>query len=242
MRVKLSRGHRADSASSEVQPVKESIAAPVDTQTTHPPTDAAGDTTPDVAESKKSDTDAAHSEDDATKDREDAAPATTTPKRRMNWTRALVFGVLPAMAMLLALAAGFLKYQDFSARESEVARVQSVQTAKDSTIAMLSYRPDTVDRDLSAARDRLTGSFRDSYTQLTKDVVIPGAKQKQISAVASVPAAASVSANPNHAVALVFVNQTVIIGQQAPSDTASSVRVTMDKVGGRWLIAGFDPV
>ena len=43
-------------------------------------------------------------------------------------------------------------------------------------------------------------------------MVIPGAKEKQISAVATVPAAASVSAEPNHAVVLVFVNQTVVVG------------------------------
>ena len=70
----------------------------------------------------------------------------------------------------------------------------SLQAAKDSTIAMLSYKPDTVEQQLGAARDLLTGDFRDSYTSLTHDVVIPGAKEKQISAVATVPAAASVSA------------------------------------------------
>ena len=41
---------------------------------------------------------------------------------------------------------------------------------------------------------------------------------------------------------LVFVNQTVIVGQDAPTDTASSVRVTLDKVGDSWLISKFDPV
>jgi Mce-associated membrane protein len=117
-----------------------------------------------------------------------------------------------------------------------------MQAAKDSTIALLSYKPETVEQQLGAARDLLTGDFRDSYTSLTHDVVIPGAKQKQISAVATVPAVASVSANPNRAVVLVFVNQTVIVGQDAPTDTASSVRVTLDKVGDRWLISKFDPV
>jgi Mce-associated membrane protein len=57
-----------------------------------------------------------------------------------------------------------------------------------------------------------------------------------------VPAAASVSANPSHAVVLLFVNQTVTVGNSAPADTASSVRVTVDKVDGRWLISKFDPV
>jgi Mce-associated membrane protein len=164
------------------------------------------------------------------------------PKRRIQWARVFAFGVLPAVALLLALGAGYLKWMDNSVRDNMVARDESIKAAKDSTIALLSYKPETVEQQLGAARDLLSGDFRDSYTSLTNDVVIPGAKQKQISAVATVPAAASVSANPRHAVVLVFVNQTVVVGQTAPTDTASSVRVTLDKVGDRWLISKFDPV
>jgi Mce-associated membrane protein len=162
--------------------------------------------------------------------------------RHIRWPQAIVFVVLPALALLLASAAGFLKWQDGSAHEAGVARAESVRAATDSTIALLSYKPDTVEKDLDAARGRLTGSFLNAYTSLTHDVVIPGAKQKQISAIATVPAAASTSATENHAVVLLFVNQSVIIGQDAPTSTASSVRVTLDKVGGRWLISQFDPV
>lgn len=166
----------------------------------------------------------------------------TGSARRVRWSRAIVYVVLPALALLLASAAGFLKWQDGSARDAATARTESVRAATDSTIALLSYKPDTVEKDLDAARGRLTGTFLNAYTSLTHDVVIPGAKQKQISAVATVPAAASTSATGNHAVVLLFVNQTVIIGQDAPTNTASSVRVTLDKVGGRWLISQFDPV
>ena len=120
--------------------------------------------------------------------------------------------------------------------------MESVQAAIDSTVALLSYRPDTVEKDLDAAKGRLTGTFLNAYTSLTHDVVIPGAKQKQISAVATVPAAASSSATPTHAVVLLFVDQTVTVGKDAPTNTASSVRVTLDKVDGRWLISQFDPV
>lgn len=154
----------------------------------------------------------------------------------------VAFGVLPGLALVLALAAGFLKWQDASVRDAGVARIESVQAAKDSTVAMLSYRPDTAEKDLGAARDRLTGTFKDSYTSLIHDVVIPGAKQRQISAVATVPAAASVSADPDRAVVLVFVNQTAIVGTDAPTDTASTVRVTLDKVDGHWLVSQFDPI
>jgi Mce-associated membrane protein len=166
----------------------------------------------------------------------------TGPARHIRWSRAIVFFVLPALALLLASAAGYLKWQDGSAREASVARTESVRAATDSTVALLSYKPETVEKDLNAAQSRLTGSFLNAYKSLTHDVVIPGAKQKQISAIATVPAAASTSATENHAVVLLFVNQSVIIGQDAPTSTASSVRVTLDKVGGRWLISQFDPV
>ena len=163
-------------------------------------------------------------------------------KAGISWSRVLAYGVLPTLALILALGAGFLKWQDSSVREANEARIESVAAAKDSTIRLLSYKPDTVEKDLTSARDLLTGDFRDSYTQLTNDVVIPGSKEKQISAVASVPAVASVSADPKHAVVLVFVNQSVIVGADAPTSTASSVQVTLDKVGDRWLISKFDPV
>ena len=162
--------------------------------------------------------------------------------RRIKWSRVLAFGVLPALALVIAVGAGFLKWQDAWVRGSRVAGIESVAAAKDSTIALLSYQPDTVDKELKAARDRLTGSFKDSYTQLIQDVVIPGAKKQHISAVATVPAAASVSATPKHAVALLYVDQTVVVGNDAPTDTSSIVRVTLDRTGGRWLISGFDPI
>lgn len=179
----------------------------------------------------------------------DAAPA---EKKPTDWTRVFAYGVLPAIALLLALGAGFARWQYHSSEYGAVPpaaseqnpspALDSINAAKDSTIKMLSYKPETVGEQLNAARDLLTGEFRDSYTSLINDVVIPGATQKKISAVASVPAAASVSADPEHAVVLVFVNQTVVVGQELPTDTASSVRVTLDKVDGRWLISEFEPV
>jgi Mce-associated membrane protein len=165
----------------------------------------------------------------------------TSARRRISWQRAIAYGVLPAAALLLASAAGFLKYQHDSVNDTDPVR-ESVRAASDGTVALLSYRPETVQKDLDAAKGRLTGTFLDAYTKLTHDVVIPGAQQKQISAVATVPAAASTSATATHAVVLLFVDQTVTVGKDAPSDTASSVRVTLDKVDNRWLISQFDPV
>jgi Mce-associated membrane protein len=182
---------------------------------------------------------------DEVSDDDDQDPNEVKPpprKRRISRSRVLAFGVLPVLALLIAAACGFLNWRVDWIRGSEAARSESVSAAKDSTIAILSYQPETVEKDLGAARDRLTGKFKDSYTQLVHDVVIPGAKKEHISAIATIPAAASLSADPKHAVALVCVNQVVTVGNDAPTTTSSTVRVTLDKSGGRWLISAFDPI
>jgi Mce-associated membrane protein len=70
-------------------------------------------------------------------------------------------------------------------------------------------------------------------------VVIPGARQKNVSSVASVPAAACVDATADRAVVLVFVNQVVAMNDAPPTTTASAVRVALDKSGNDWLVSEF---
>jgi Mce-associated membrane protein len=163
-------------------------------------------------------------------------------KNRDRWGRVIGYVALPVIALGLALGAGFLRWEDSSARDAVTAATGSVAAARDSTAALLSYQWTTVDKDLDAARGRLTGSFRDQYSKLISDVVIPGSKQKNISVVATVPSAGSVSASESHAVVIVFVDQKTTIGNAAPADSSSSVRVTLDKIADRWLISGFEPI
>lgn len=170
----------------------------------------------------------------------DAAPVVS--RRRVAWASIAVYGLLPTLVLALGGAAGYLQWKDVSLSQSDTAKKESTTAATEGTIALLSYKPETVEKDLEAAKKYMTGNFLNSYTSLTRDVVIPGSKQKKISAVATVPAAAWTKATPNHAVVMLFVDQTMIIGDSAPTSTASSVRVTLDKVDNRWLISQFDPM
>jgi Mce-associated membrane protein len=168
--------------------------------------------------------------------------ASDKDNRRTDWSRVLAYGVLPGLTLLLAFVAGFSQWQESSARTAQTARTESVAAAKESAIAILSYQPDSVEKSLVAARDRLTSPYKDAYTKLTNDVVIPGAQQDHVSVTATVPAAASVSASPRHAVVTLFVDQVAANGENAPTTTESSIRVTLEKISGRWLISGFDPI
>jgi Mce-associated membrane protein len=187
--------------------------------------------------------------EDATTDLESGAdPSAGTidhgsdAKTDKRWVRLLAHGVLPGLVLVAAIAAGYLKWMAGSAHEAQVASIDACNAAKDITVAMLSYTPDNVEANLDGAQARLTGTFKDSYAALVRDVVIPGARQQRISAEARIAAAAPVLADARHAVVLVFVNQTTTIGGDPPSDTASSVRVALDNVNGRWLISQFDPI
>jgi Mce-associated membrane protein len=184
------------------------------------------------------------SAEDETAQEESAADEADSARegRPIAWSRVLAYGVLPGLALLLALAAGYFKWADGSSNEVALARSESVRVASEDAVALLSYRADSVDKDLGAASERLTGNFKDAYSALIREVVIPGAKEKHISAVAKVNAAAPVSATANHAVVLLFLNQSVTVGDGVPTDTSPVVRVTLDKVNGRWLVSHFDPV
>lgn len=202
-----------------------------DTATDDAATDdtAVNGTTPDVDTS-----------DDA---RSGDEPTTARIRKAIAWRRVLAFGLLPGITLLLALTAGYLKWVAVSGTEFAQARTESVRVAGEDAVALLTYHPDSAEQELNAARDRLTGEFRDAYTALIRGVVIPGAKEKRISAVAKVSAASSVSATANHAVVLLFVNQTTIIGEGGtPTDTQPVIRVILEKVDGRWLVSHFDPV
>jgi Mce-associated membrane protein len=182
--------------------------------------------------------------DDAPSDEAPSEVATSPPRAslRSRLPRAIAFGVLPALLVLLGGSAGYLTWKTISARFLQQARVESVRAATDGATALLTYHAASVDSELRAARERLTGKFKVSYTAYTHEVVIPDAHKKHISSIATVPSAASVWATTNQAVVMLFVNQTFNSDTDTPAGTASSVRVTLDKVSGRWLISDFTPV
>jgi len=172
----------------------------------------------------------------------DDPQATKSGRRRTGWARIAVFAVLPALLLAATLGAAYLKWEHAAARAADLARSEALQAAKDATVALLSYRPETAQEELDAASEQMTGSFKNQYRDLITNVVIPGAREKHILAAAHVSTAATVSATSERAVVLLFVDQTTTVGSTPPTDLQSSVRVTMDKVGDRWLLSGFEPI
>ena len=190
-------------------------------------------------------------------DEDVSGPAETeidAPKRtergRRDWSRALrKVKVVPAVLVLLLLISGggaawlyFERYQPRQQTDPGVARAV-VKAASDGTVALLSYSPESLDKDFATAKSHLSGDFLSYYNQFTEQIVAPAAKQKALKTTARVIGAAVSELHPGAAVVLVFVDQsTTSKDRPDPSESASSVLVSLTRVNGDWLITKFDPI
>ena len=153
-----------------------------------------------------------------------------------------------ALALLVVASLALLGWQYwFSYRPDRAtdaaATKAAISAASEGTVAVLSYSPDTLDRDFSSAKSHLTGDFLSYYDQFTQQIVAPAAKQKSVKTSAVVLRAAVSELHPNSAVVLLFVNQsTQSKDRPDPTLSNSSVMVTLTKADEKWLISSFNPV
>lgn len=152
-------------------------------------------------------------------------------------------------ALVLAVATAIMQWQIHADHLVRRAAEESLRAAGETSAAILSYTAADVETGLAARTDRLTGGFLEEYRTLMTTKVIPEAKKNNVTASATVVGTASVSATRERAVNLVFVDQTVTkpppadpAAAQQPARSTFSARVTLEKVGNRWLVSGFEPV
>jgi Mce-associated membrane protein len=155
---------------------------------------------------------------------------------------AVVLVLLLVISGALATWLYFHEYRPDQQTDGSVAQA-ALSAASDGTVALLSYAPDTLDRDFATAKSHLAGDFLSYDDQFTQQIVAPAAKQKSLKTTAHVMRAAVAELHPDSAVVLLFVDQsTTSKDSPDPSMAASSVLVTLTKVHGKWLITKFDPV
>jgi len=191
--------------------------------------------------------------DDAT-ETDDAATETETQSENrdgvLRRSARVVVGRIGAIVLAVALLASagvaawlyFGQYRPAQETNDTAANV-ALDAAKTGTVALLSYSPESLDKDFAAAKSHLTGDFLSYYTQFTQQIVTPAAKQKSVKTAASVVRAAVSELHPESAVVLVFINQNTTSKENPDgSFAASAVKVGMKKINDTWLISAFDPV
>ena len=156
-------------------------------------------------------------------------------------------GAILLVVVLLASAgvATWLYFHQYrpDQQTNDAAANVALDAAKNGTVALLSYSPESLDKDFAAAKSHLTGDFLSYYTQFTEQIVTPAAKQKAVKTSAAVVRAAVSEIHPDSAVVLVFINQNTTSKENPDgSFAASAVKVGLKKINGTWLISAFDPV
>jgi Mce-associated membrane protein len=192
----------------------------------------------DVTESAAETTEAA--------DSEAPQPRDSGVRRTLRGARSRVGVILLAAALVLSAGVAtwlfFFQYRPDQKVDPAAAKV-AVEAASKGSVALLTYSPESLDKDFAAAKSHLTGDFLSYYTQFTEQIVTPAAKQKSVKTTASVVRAAVSELHPDSAVVLVFINQNTT-SKENPDGAfaASAVKVGMKKIDGAWLISAFDPV
>jgi Mce-associated membrane protein len=173
-------------------------------------------------------------------------PPASIVRQLARGARARLGGILLAAALVASAGvAAWLYFEQYRPDQatSPAAATVALDAAKSGTVAMLSYSPESLDKDFAAAKAHLTGDFLSYYTQFTEQIVTPAAKQKSVKTSAAVVRAAVSELHPDSAVVLVFINQNTVSKENPDgSFAASAVKVGMKKINDTWLIGSFDPV
>jgi Mce-associated membrane protein len=205
------------------------------------------ETTPDVEPTDGVEIDESTESDEGSTEVDTAPHSDTSPETPRQRLRAIP--VIP-LALVLGLfaaggLAGWMYYSQYrpDTQTDDAVEQSAVKAARDGTVALLSYKPDTLKQDFDAARSRLSGDFLNYYDQFSKQVITPAAQSKGVTTAAQVVGAAATELHPNSAVVLIFVNQATTSKERPdPTMASSSVLVSLAKQHGDWLITKFDPV
>lgn len=151
--------------------------------------------------------------------------------RRSNVARWAAAGVL---ATVLA-GAGYEGWLVFQHHQKDVAAAQALDAAKKYIITLTSVDTNAIDKNFTDVLDGSTGEFKDMYTkssaQLRQTLI-----DNRAAAHGSVIDAAVQSATEDKVDVVLFVDQSVSNGAApAPQLDRSRVKMTMEKVDGRWL-------
>jgi Mce-associated membrane protein len=153
------------------------------------------------------------------------------------WTSA----ALAVLASAALIVCGVLAYRAHAASEVDAARSQGPAAARSAAEVVLSYDHRHLDRDFARASALLTGAFAKEYAKTTKNSVRSLATDTRAVVRADVQAASVVSAAPDRVVVLLFVNQTTTSSRTTEPRTAlNRVRMTLERVGERWLVSDVD--
>ncbi|AQT79305.1 hypothetical protein B1R94_08535 [Mycolicibacterium litorale] len=180
------------------------------------------------------DTDGAATEHtDAELDETTAPDAEDHPRR--SWRHRLQRSALPVLLIAALALSGFLGWKQWQQHRVEQAGQAALQAALAYAQVLTSIDSANVDQNFREVLDGATGEFKDMYTQSSvqlRQLLI----DNKATAHGVVVDSAIQSETLDKVVVLVFIDQTVTnMTVPDPRIDRSRIKITMDKVDGRWL-------
>lgn len=170
---------------------------------------------------------------------EDVADQLRPDSRKARRTNVVRRAAAALLAVVLA-GAGYEGWLLFQHHQRDVAAAQALDAAKKYITTLTSVDTNAIDKNFADVLDGSTGEFKDMYTkssaQLRQTLI-----DNKAAAHGSVIDAAVQSATDDKVDVVLFVDQSVSNGAApAPQLDRSRVKMTMEKVDGRWLASKVD--
>lgn len=153
---------------------------------------------------------------------------------RQPWRQYLRRSVLPLLLVVSLAVSGFLGWKQWQEHQAQQAGQQALQAAIKYAQVLTSIDSNNVDQNFRDVLDGATGEFKDMYTQSSvqlRQLLI----DNKATAHGVVVDSAIQSESTNKVVVLVFIDQTVTNATVPdPRIDRSRIKMTMEKVDGRW--------
>ena len=157
-----------------------------------------------------------------------------TPRLKRPWRPYLRRSILPLLLIASLAVSGFLGWKQWQEHQVKLAGQQAQQAAIAYAGVLTSIDSNKVDENFRQVLDGATGEFKDMYTQSSvqlRQLLI----DNKASAHGVVIDSAIQSESTNKVVVLVFIDQTVANSASPdPRIDRSRIKMTMEKVDGRW--------
>lgn len=130
-----------------------------------------------------------------------------------------------------------------NAQKAERAGHEARDFAAETVSQILSYDHRNVEHHFASVLSSLGGEFRPQFEEVSRQVIVPSAQQRQVVTNADVVGTSVIGARPDRAELLLFVNQSTTSAEQPDTKLdGSRVRVTVERIDSRWLITELKPI
>lgn len=152
-----------------------------------------------------------------------------------SWVSWAVGGLVAALLVAATAWSGYCGWQLWQERRVDTAAAQAQATAVDYAQILTSIDSNKIDENFSKVLNGATGEFKDMYTQSSvqlRQLLI----DNKATAHSEVVESAIQSKSTNKVVVLLMVNQSITNSNRPdPRIDRSRMKITMEKIDGRWL-------